>query len=253
MHAGSLYGVKALFADLKLGVALEDVKGLVCLDVVVSARLKAWLAVLFDDFKSLIGIVAGDLDDHLVSLRIYIPAARWGVFAFSCHAPEISSFSGAAFALCGRITQLFGSLLLQEVVKVPALHLLENRAEIFFRQRLVDIPCATSGGEFDGTHHSVLNVSSIILRKPNCSAMAICGGSKLAASTSPSSNARRRAPKPPVFTVLMFSSGRYFSSRYGTLKWLPARMPTEIGTSFKSSGLWIFESGRTKIAHGDSA
>ena len=82
--------------------------------------------------------------------------------------------------------------------------------------------------------------------------MAICGGSRLAASTSPSSSAFSRAPKPPVLTVLMWSSGRYFSSRYGTLKWLPARKPTEIGTSFRSSGLRIFESGRTKIAHGES-
>jgi hypothetical protein len=40
--------------------------------------------------------------------------------------------------------------------------------------------------------------------------------------------------------------------RYGTLKWLPARMPTEIGTSFKSFGSRIFESGRTKIAQGES-
>ena len=92
----------------------------------------------------------------------------------------------------------------------------------------------------------------MILRSPSCSAIAICGGSSDAASTSPSSSALSRAPKPPVFTVLMFSSGRYFSSRYGTLKWLPARMPTEIGTSFKSFGSRIFESGRTKIAQGES-
>ena len=67
----------------------------------------------------------------------------------------------------------------------------------------------------------------------------------MAASTSPSISALSRAPKPPVLTVLMLSSGRYFSSRYGTLKWLPARMPTEIGMSLRSSGLRIFESGRT--------
>jgi hypothetical protein len=36
------------------------------------------------------------------------------------------------------------------------------------------------------------------------------------------------------------------------LKWLPARMPTEIGTSFKSFGSRILESGRTKIAQGES-
>ena len=82
--------------------------------------------------------------------------------------------------------------------------------------------------------------------------MSICGGSRLAASTSPSSSAFSRAPKPPVLTTLMCSSGRYFSSRYGTLKWLPARMPTEIGTSLRSSGRRIFESGRTKIAHGET-
>ena len=92
----------------------------------------------------------------------------------------------------------------------------------------------------------------MILRRPSCSAIAICGGSRLAASTSPSSSALSRAPKPPVFTILMFSSGRYFSSRYGTLKWLPARMPTDTGTSLRSSGRRIGESGRTKIAHGDT-
>ena len=69
-----------------------------------------------------------------------------------------------------------------------------------------------------GTHQSVLKRSSMILRRPSCSAIAICGGSKLAASTSPSSSALSRVPKPPVLTVLMLASGRYFSSRYGTLK-----------------------------------
>ena len=82
--------------------------------------------------------------------------------------------------------------------------------------------------------------------------MSICGGSRLAASTSLSSSALRRAPKPPLLTTLMFSSGRYFSRRKGTLKWLPARMPTETGTSLRSCGFLIFESGRTKIAHGET-
>ena len=92
----------------------------------------------------------------------------------------------------------------------------------------------------------------MIWRNPSCSAIAICGGNRLAASTSPSNSALSRAPKPPVFTTLMCSSGKYFSSRYGTLKWLPARMPTDTGTSLRSSGLRIRESGRTKIAHGDT-
>src|SRR5262245_53777210 len=81
--------------------------------------------------------------------------------------------------------------------------------------------------------------------------MSICGGSKLAASTSPSRSALSRAPKPPMFTVLMFSSGIYFSSRYGTLKWLPARIPTAIGISRSSSGFRILESGRTNIDQGE--
>src|SRR5215510_939231 len=81
--------------------------------------------------------------------------------------------------------------------------------------------------------------------------MSICGGSKLAASTSPSRSALSRAPKPPMFTVLMFSSGIYLSSRYGTLKWLPARIPTAICISRSSSGFRILESGRTNIDQGE--
>ncbi|TMH20099.1 MAG: hypothetical protein E6H70_02115 [Betaproteobacteria bacterium] len=36
------------------------------------------------------------------------------------------------------------------------------------------------------------------------------------------------------------------------MKWLPARMPTAMGTSFRSSGLRTFDSGRTKIAQGET-
>jgi hypothetical protein len=50
----------------------------------------------------------------------------------------------------------------------------------------------------------------------------------------------------------MCSSGRNFSSRYGTLKWLPARMPIEIATSLRSCGVRMRESGRTKVAHGET-
>ena len=46
---------------------------------------------------------------------------------------------------------------------------------------------------FKKIHHSVWKVSSMILRRPNSSATAICGGSRLAASTSPSSKARAEA------------------------------------------------------------
>ena len=41
MNAGSFYGVKALFADLKLGGALEALESLVCFDGGLTARVKA--------------------------------------------------------------------------------------------------------------------------------------------------------------------------------------------------------------------
>ncbi len=52
-----------LVAYLKIRAAIEYVKGLKRLDVIMRARLEAWLAILLNDFKSLIGVCPGYLDD----------------------------------------------------------------------------------------------------------------------------------------------------------------------------------------------
>jgi hypothetical protein len=43
--------------------------------VIVCTGLKSRLAVLLDDFKGLIGVDAGDFDDHFVSLGIDVAFA----------------------------------------------------------------------------------------------------------------------------------------------------------------------------------
>jgi hypothetical protein len=47
----------------------------------MQARLKARLAVFFYDLESVVGVSAGDLDDHLVCLRINIACAWRRMFA----------------------------------------------------------------------------------------------------------------------------------------------------------------------------
>ena len=63
-------------ADLKIRAAFEYVKRFVGLDVVVRARLKSRLAVLFHHLECLRGVVAGDLDDDLVGLGVDVAFAR---------------------------------------------------------------------------------------------------------------------------------------------------------------------------------
>lgn len=57
-------------ADLEVGAAVEDVKRLVSVDVIMRTRLEAELAVFLDDLKGLVGVGARDFDDDLVGLSI---------------------------------------------------------------------------------------------------------------------------------------------------------------------------------------
>ena len=68
--------MKQFVTDLKVSAAVEHVECLISLDVIVRPRLEAGLAVLLHHLEGLIGVRAGDLDDHLVRLGIEISLAR---------------------------------------------------------------------------------------------------------------------------------------------------------------------------------
>src|SRR5262245_61957609 len=76
VNARTFLSMEQFVADLKIRTALENVKCLVCLDVVMRARLKSRLAILFHHFERLASVTASDFDNDLVGLGVNVSRAR---------------------------------------------------------------------------------------------------------------------------------------------------------------------------------
>src|SRR6185437_15978982 len=85
VDARSFGAVKDFVANLELRAAIENVKCLVRLDVIMRARLEAGLAVFFHHLERLVGVAAGNLHDHFVGLGVDVAFARRRMLALICH------------------------------------------------------------------------------------------------------------------------------------------------------------------------
>lgn len=68
--------MKQLVTDLKIGTAVEHVKRLIGLDVIMRAGLKARLAILLDHFERLVSVLARDFDDDFIGFCVDVAFAR---------------------------------------------------------------------------------------------------------------------------------------------------------------------------------